>query len=94
MLSKATGLTKVLKKIATTEVVKVTTKPRERRRYGQISQGYAVWKGVLSSQSAWSRDEVIRLGDSHRDIVASEEDEKKRDDGDPCCIGASHCECA
>jgi len=31
-------------------------------------------------------------GNSHCDIVASEEHEKKRDDGDSCCIGASLCE--
>ena len=47
MDSKAIGLMKVLKKIARTVEIQVTVRPRERSRYGQISQGYDTRKGVL-----------------------------------------------
>lgn len=79
MASRAMALTKVLRKMDATVVHQATVRPRERRLNCQISQGYAVRKGVLGE--LLERDVKGRQGYSQCDVVAGEEDEQEGDDG-------------
>lgn len=81
MATSAIGFMKVLKKMATIVDTQVMARPRERRAYGQISQGYAVSNGVLFEDVLAGPDRTsVSDVDLQSNIVTSKEHEEKRDD--------------